>query len=249
MHTHSGIALYLEDGARFWMGSVWTPRRGDVLLVPDGAPHHRLDDVPVGMVGLGLCMPCLPPDRWGPPLREMLQRVRRGGCPVLRPGAEGSAALSRDLDALEAELGSTAAGAELAVDGLMAVITARLLRAAPSERVLPVAETPLVARALEWVGAHALEGISLSDVARAVGRAPTYLAARVKQETGHPVGYWIGSARMAMARELLLHSDENIDALAERVGYASPSHFHRTFRREHGLSPDRWRRLHQRPTR
>jgi AraC-like DNA-binding protein len=46
---------------------------------------------------------------------------------------------------------------------------------------------------------------------------------------------------MAQARRLLLHSDERVDVIAERVGYADATHFIRMFRREHGATPAAWR--------
>jgi len=52
---------------------------------------------------------------------------------------------------------------------------------------------------------------------------------------------WIVSGRMAEARRLLLHSDEMVDVVAERVGYADATHFIRMFRREHGATPAAWR--------
>jgi AraC-like DNA-binding protein len=38
-----------------------------------------------------------------------------------------------------------------------------------------------------------------------------------------------------------------VDVIAERVGYADPSHFIRMFRREHGATPAAWRAAHARP--
>jgi len=245
VHTQPRFCVYLDDGARFWMGSVWTLRRGDVLVVPDGMPHHRVDTDTIHLLGLGVCGQCVPDDRWGPPLLGLVSQVRRGGCPVLRPTAGTTEALIHTLQSLQAELARNEAGRSLVIDGLMGIFTGLLLRCRPSERVLPVAETPLVARAMQWLSDHALEPVSLADVARAVGRDASHVAACVKRETGHPVGHWILCARMAVARDLLLHSDENVGVLAERVGYASPSHFHRTFRKVHGVTPDGWRRLHQ----
>jgi len=244
-HSHSSLAIHLSGEAHLWMGSTWRLSPGDVLLVPEGMPHHRSDTNHTEVLGASVCIPCLPGTRWGPPLRALFAQVQRGGCPVLRPGAAHTAALTRDLEALAEELRAPKASSELVIDGLMSLVTARLVRARPTATIRPTAETPLVAQALTWISAHALGPISLVDVARAVGRAPTHLAARVKRETGQPVGAWITDTRMAVARARLLRSDENIDALASHVGYASASHFHRTFRRVHGVSPDRWRQLHR----
>jgi AraC-like DNA-binding protein len=51
---------------------------------------------------------------------------------------------------------------------------------------------------------------------------------------------------MAEARRVLSHSDEMIDVVAERVGYADPTHFIRMFRREHGVTPAAWRASNRR---
>jgi AraC-like DNA-binding protein len=39
----------------------------------------------------------------------------------------------------------------------------------------------------------------------------------------------------------LLHTDEIVAVIAERVGYADATHFIRLFRRAHGMTPAAWR--------
>jgi AraC-like DNA-binding protein len=53
----------------------------------------------------------------------------------------------------------------------------------------------------------------------------------------------------AEARRLLLHGDERVDVVAERVGYADATHFIRMFRREHGVTPAAWRAAQRREPR
>ena len=95
------------------------------------------------------------------------------------------------------------------------------------------------------IEARAPDGISLQDVADQVGRAPAHVAAMMKQHTGRTVVAWITHARMAHARQLLSSSEENIHQIATQLGFASPSHFHRTFRRWHEMTPAQWRRAHR----
>ena len=99
----------------------------------------------------------------------------------------------------------------------------------------------VVVDALRYIERHCLARISLRDVARAVGRSPAYVTTALKRGTGRSAVQWIVSGKMAEARRLLLRSDEMIDVVAERVGYADPTHFIRMFRREHGLTPAAWR--------
>jgi hypothetical protein len=59
--------------------------------------------------------------------------------------------------------------------------------------------------------------------------------------TGKTVVEWIIAGRLAEARNRLLHTDEMIDVITERVGYADPTHFIRLFRRTHDATPAAWR--------
>lgn len=241
VHTHASVALLLTGRGVMHLGSAWTVRAGDVFLVPEGAPHYRLDHEPSDYVGVGVCLSCVPSTGWGPTLRALFSAVGEGACPVLRPDDADRDEIARTLRALH---GEPDPGAPWLTDARLGVLTALLRRAVPGAPSRPQ-DSPIVARALDYIARHARDPLSLIDVARAVGRAPSHLATRVKAETGESVGAWIAHARMARARELLLRGDDTVDVVAEKVGYASPSHFHRTFRRMHGLSPAAWRSEHR----
>ena len=63
----------------------------------------------------------------------------------------------------------------------------------------------------------------------------------MRKATCGSVGAWILERRLAEARRRLLHTSEMVDVIAERVGYADPTHFIRMFRRAHGATPAVWR--------
>lgn len=243
VHTHASVALLRAGRSLLQLAGAWTVQAGDVFIVPEGVPHYRVDQEQSEALGVGLCMSCLPAGAWGPSLRALVVGVAAGACPVLRVDAGDQAELELTLRALHAP---PEARAPWLVEARIGVLTAILMRATPVAADRPVG-SPLVARALDHIARRALAPLSLIDVARAVGSAPSHLAARVKAETGEPVGAWIVHARMAQARALLLRGDDTVERVAERVGYLSPSHFHRTFRRIHGVAPAAWRSLHRRP--
>lgn len=90
---------------------------------------------------------------------------------------------------------------------------------------------------------YAEPGLSLSGVARAVGRSASHVTAVVRAETGMTVLEWLTERRMAEARRRLHETDEDVAIVGERVGYRDPAYFARLFRRVHGASPRSFRRL------
>ncbi len=102
-------------------------------------------------------------------------------------------------------------------------------------------EGSVVAEALGFIERHCFEPISLRDVAEAVHRSPAHVTTLVRRATGKPVQAWIIAGRLAEARRRLRQTDEHVDVIAERVGYADATHFIRLFRRAHGITPAAWR--------
>ena len=102
---------------------------------------------------------------------------------------------------------------------------------------------------MRFIERNALRRLTLGEIAEAVGRSPAYVTNALSRSTGRSALEWILSARMAEARRLLLHSDEMVDVIAERVGYADATHFIRMFRRSHGTTPAAWRAARTRHSR
>ncbi len=244
-HDHAVVGFVTDGRATMWAGAAYALGRGDVLLLPEGAPHHLIDTSGAALYGLALCASCLTAP-WGEALIEIFDAVRRGAPAVRHIDDASLARVESALGQLEAELATPGVGHAIAVAGLLSSVTVELLRASPIAADARPSEQPIIADALAYIERHALDGISLKDVARAVGRAPAHVAAVVKDETGRTVGDWVTDARMAFARQLLLRSDETVESIADRLGYRSPSHFHRVFRRQHAHTPGAWRALHRR---
>lgn len=244
-HDHAAIGFCLDGEATMWVGATYSLTRGDVMLIPEGAPHHLIETPGAELYGLAVCTSC-PTQPWGAALAEVLDGVRRGAAAVRHIDASGLARVEDALERVQAELAVARPARALAVAGLLSTVVVEVVRASAVDGLsLPPTERPLIADALAYIERHALDGISLKDVAAAVGRAPAHVAAVIKGETGRTVGDWVTDARMAFGRQLLLRSDETVESIADRLGYRSPSHFHRVFRRQHALTPGAWRALHQ----
>lgn len=88
------------------------------------------------------------------------------------------------------------------------------------------------------------KGITLCDVAKAVGYSPAYLTNRVKRETGRTVNRWIIERRIAQALFLLGSTNQSVEQIATTVGYQNTCHFFRQFRQYKGTTPQAWRKKH-----
>jgi AraC-like DNA-binding protein len=250
-HDYAVVMLITKGHSHVRHGGELTVREGDVHLIPPGDPHGAVHFE--GAEGWGLAFR---PEAfalgesgsWGESDGALrlgpLMRVREGCHPVLSLDAAQRARLEGWLLLLQAEW---AAGTEQrehaqALGALLRLLLIELERvAAPA----PVEEAPglgLARRALSHVEAHGLGPLSLADVARAVGRSGAHVASVVRRETGRTVGEWIRETRMAEARRRLRGTDEQVEIIAERVGYADVTHFIRIFRRTHGVTPAAWRK-------
>jgi AraC family transcriptional regulator, transcriptional activator of pobA len=236
-HTHAALAFFTGGRARLELNGEWTLRAGDVLLVPPGAPHRTLERKETAAWMLGFCAPCVAA-AGGSSLLAPFERVRDGAAAVVnippdrRPFLES---LFRELDALQpGDLH------EAVQRSLLTLILAEVNRATRESRQR-TGRRGVVVDALRFIERNCLGRITPRDVAAGVKRSPAYLTTALKHATGRSAGEWIIAGRLAEARRLLLHSGERVEIIAERVGYADPTHFIRIFRREHGATPAAWR--------
>jgi AraC-like DNA-binding protein len=108
-------------------------------------------------------------------------------------------------------------------------------------RPAPEPISPLLGEVFDVIETRFATGVSLAEIARAVGRSPAHLTTVVREQTGKTVQQWIIERRMAEARQRLVESDENVEIVAERVGYRDATLFIRHFKRNHGVTPRSWR--------
>ena len=103
---------------------------------------------------------------------------------------------------------------------------------------------PEFSQVFEFIEANYNKGITLCDVAKAVGYSPAYLTNRVKQETGRTVNRWIIERRVAQALFLLSNTNQSVEEIATAIGYQNTCHFFRQFRQYQGTTPQAWRKKH-----
>lgn len=242
-HTYAALAFYTGGRSRVEQHGEWNLGKGDVLLVPAGEPHRMLEMQRPEYWGLGFCVPCFAADG-AAALLEPFERVRDGAAAVVRIPAARHAYLEglfRELERVGGEPAGVGDTADAVQRSLLVLILNEIDRAASVAASSRGARSSVVVDSLRFIERNCLRRLTLGDVAAAIGRSPAYVTSALTQATGRSAGEWIVSGRMAEARRLLLHSDEMVDVIAERVGYADATHFIRMFRRAHGATPAAWR--------
>jgi len=249
-HSYAALTFYTAGAARVELNGEWSLREGDLLLIPAGEPHRTLELRRPELWGLSFCVPCFAAE--GPAsLLEPFERVRDGASAVVRIASarhdylEG---LFRELEHVVRDRRGPSDMFDAVQKSLLTLILAEVDHASSASGTSRAAGGGVVVDALRFIERNCLRQLTLHNVAAAVGRSPAYVTTALARATGRSAVQWIVSGRMAEARRLLLHSDERVDVVAERVGYADATHFIRMFRREHGATPAAWRAARNRPS-
>lgn len=87
------------------------------------------------------------------------------------------------------------------------------------------------------------KGLTIHDVAKKNHVSPNYLSYLFKKTTGFNLWEYVIKLRMEESRNLLLETDLRRYEVAERVGYESPEHFSKIFKRYYGISPSEFKQL------
>jgi len=88
---------------------------------------------------------------------------------------------------------------------------------------------------------HLAEGITLEDVAQALGEKPTTITRRLQRKFGLSFSEYIGRLRVERAKELLRRTRLSVTETARRVGIDDVSNFVKLFRKFEPTTPQEYR--------
>jgi AraC-like DNA-binding protein len=98
-----------------------------------------------------------------------------------------------------------------------------------------------VRRAREYIHEHFAEGVSLSQLARAVALSPYYLLRAFRAEVGMPPYTYLESVRIGHTQKLI-EAGWPLTEIAAETGFSSQSHMTRSFRKIIGVTPGEYAR-------
>ena len=102
--------------------------------------------------------------------------------------------------------------------------------------------SPRIRKALEYIEANYMFGISTEDIAHVAGVHVGHLHRIFPDETGMRIGEYLTHLRIEKAKSLLMHTDIPNSSIATRIGISSQQYFCRMFKKETGLSPQEYRK-------
>jgi AraC family transcriptional regulator len=93
----------------------------------------------------------------------------------------------------------------------------------------------------ELARARFAEPLGLSCVANIIGAHPVCLAREFHRRYGMTLGEYLRRLRVEYVTRELVRSDTSLAAIANAAGFSDQSHMCRTFKRQIGLSPAKYR--------
>lgn len=82
---------------------------------------------------------------------------------------------------------------------------------------------------------------SVIELGQQMGMGRTRLYTRIKEATGMTPSEYLRQWRLEKAAQMLLDTDDNIDVVRERCGFGNSTNFYNYFKRQYGMSPQKYR--------
>lgn len=96
-----------------------------------------------------------------------------------------------------------------------------------------------------WIEQHFAEDIRIQDITDKLLLNSAQLSRAFKKATGYTPKQYMMLNRIALAKELLIHTDGSVNEIANRSGFMDASNFIRYFKQEQGVTPNEYRRINK----
>lgn len=101
--------------------------------------------------------------------------------------------------------------------------------------------TKLMLDVANYIQHHMSETITAEKIAKELFLSRPYLSRKFKEETSESLTDFILKEKTEEARRLLRYSDKSLTAISNYLGFSSPSHFTRVFRKYTSMNPGEYR--------
>lgn len=102
-----------------------------------------------------------------------------------------------------------------------------------------------VQNVLKMIQEEYQEDLTLKTIAERLHLNVMYLGQIFKKETNKSFSQYLNHYRIKLAQNLLLHSELNVNEIADQIGYMSQGYFYKNFKKYCGISPKEFRESYQ----
>ncbi len=147
------------------------------------------------------------------------------------------------LSLLSKEAAEPQMGSEMVIQSLLDIVFSFIVRkivqlkSSKPKTWSHAVQNDAVKKAIELLHAQVGKDWTLEDLAKAVGLSRAGLAQKFKKHLGDTPLHYLTVLRMQKARALLSSSNDNIETIAEAVGYSDAFSFSKVFKRITGVPP------------
>lgn len=144
----------------------------------------------------------------------------------------------------ECGIASGQRGADLRYQSILYRFLAELLSVAEdvADTRPPATKETYIRQAVEWIGHHYSQRITVEDIARRIGLNRTYLSSLFQARLGMSLQAYLLHVRMKQATELLRQPELSVSDVSRSVGYLDSFLFSKMFKKTVGVSPTQYRK-------
>lgn len=252
-HLHDRLELvYVYQGkGTFFIDNTWYEKKdGDLFIIPGNTIHHSLPDNDDPIISSALyfaptLLTTAPLDNSYSPLLCYDYARKKNSYKLELPAALKSI-IEMSIEGISKEMSEQTIGYHEAIRLIISQLLLQINRyiltgmgnTNENSRIAP----SWMMEALKAIDEHPEHEIGLVRLAEQANVSTSHFSRVFRQLTTMNVTKYVNAKRIIRAKEMLTHSDKNINAIADVCGFDSPTHFYRVFKALTGLTPSAYRR-------
>lgn len=245
-HTECEIALFISgEGKYSVLGKSYPFRKGDIFLFAGNEIHYITeisDAEPLDVIGIQFEPKLIWESGYeNTPLLKLFTDRSESFQNLIDRKNPKTEEIRRQILEMEDEFSGEKEGFEIKIKMLLFSILLTLLRdfGYIRENAESISRDTLkrLSSATDYINKNLSENLTLSDISRTAGLAPTYFSAIFKKYNGVSPFEYITVKRVEKAISLLKNGSSSVLSAAEDAGFTSSSNFYKAFFKVTGKKP------------